>query len=175
MTGKAQKNELQANTLCKSCGLCCTGHLFIWIRLKASELDRSQALGLNVIRSDPRQRGFTQPCPLWRGIGTIYDSPDYPRVCRNYQCNLLKELLDEKISLPHASSIIQQTKQMIRKLEVLLPASRSNNFRERLVAFLEGQEEKSPDIHQMAEDLVALYERTFGVQDLFDKPDRQHH
>lgn len=57
-------SEPQAQTLCKSCGLCCSGHLFAWVRLNANELDKSEALGLNVIRNDPCQSGFVQPCPV---------------------------------------------------------------------------------------------------------------
>src|SRR5436190_16561714 len=134
MTGMEETNESQANILCKSCGLCCTGHLFSWVRLKASELNPAEALGLHVIRSDPRQRGFTQPCPLWQGQCTIYTSPDYPRVCRSYQCKLLKEMLDENIPLADALTTVEQAQEMIREVESFLPASSTTNFRERLVA-----------------------------------------
>src|SRR5215831_2880323 len=105
-----ESNEFQASILCKSCGLCCTGHLFIWAKLRPSELDPAEALGLTVFRSDPTQRGFSQPCPLWNGQCTIYNSPHYPHVCRAYQCKLLKEVLSGKISLLEALSIIEQAK-----------------------------------------------------------------
>ena len=70
-----QTRERDSHTLCKSCGLCCTGHLFVWAKLRPAELDPAEALGLTVFRSDPNQRGFSQPCPLWNGECTIYDSP----------------------------------------------------------------------------------------------------
>jgi len=47
-----ESDSSQSQTLCKSCGLCCSGHLFAWVRLNANELDKSEALGLNVIRND---------------------------------------------------------------------------------------------------------------------------
>ena len=182
MTDTDRTNESPGTILCKSCGLCCTGHLFSWVRLKASELAPSRALGLNVIRSDPRQRGFTQPCPLWQGQCTVYTSPHYPRVCRTYQCKLLKEVLDENTSLPEALTVVQQAKGTIHEVEALLPSSPNPNFRERLVAQLEnlkrikasaGQENADLGFRQKAGALLTFYEEVFGVKDLVDGPDEE--
>jgi hypothetical protein len=167
-------DESQAQTLCKSCGLCCSGHLFAWVRLNANELDRSEALGLNVIRNDPRQRGFTQPCPVWNGICTVYTSPDYPRSCGTYKCKVLRELLDEERTLPNAMNTIQETLEMIRELELLLPASSTISFRERLIANKEALEklEEHGDIEKdflvKAGKLLNYYEDLFGVDDFID-------
>ena len=170
MIDKDETGNSQANTLCKSCGLCCSGHLFSWVRLKATELDSSQALGLNVIRSDPRQRGFTQPCPLWNGQCTIYTSPDYPRVCHNYKCKLLKELLDENVPLPNALMVVQQANTMILELEALLPTSTNVSFRERLVARLEDANAPAgSEFRLKAEALLAYFKTHFGVADFTDE------
>jgi len=177
MTGIEEINESQANILCKSCGLCCNGHLFIWTKLRSAELDSAQALGLNVFRSDPRERGFSQPCPLWQGQCTIYTSPHYPKYCGTYKCKLLKEVLDETSSLPDALTVVQQAKGMIRELEALLPGSPNPNFRERLVAQLEkarepnGQGNADLEFRLKAEALLIFYEKVFGVKDLVDKAD----
>jgi len=179
MTGIDEINESQANLLCKSCGLCCTGHLFIWGKLMSAELDSAQALGLNVFRSDPRQRGFSQPCPLWQGQCTIYTSPHYPHFCRTYKCKLLKEVLDENTSLPDALAIVQQAKGMIHELEGLLPGSANPNFRERLVTHLEnpagsdGQENTDLDLRGKASALLIYYVEVFGVTDLVDQPEEE--
>ena len=175
-------NESPANTLCKSCGLCCTGHLFSRAKLRSAELDSVEALGLNVFRSDPSQRGFSQPCPLWQGKCTIYTSPHYPRFCRTYKCKLLKEVLDENTDLPNALSVIQQAKEMIQELEALLPVSPIINFRERLIAHMEYQERLQASAEQgrvdqefllKARSLLALYENQFGVKDLIDHPEAE--
>src|SRR5512138_3491851 len=129
MVSMNERNDTQANTLCKSCGLCCTGHLFIWVKLKPSELDPAEELGMHVYRSDPTQRGFSQPCPLWQGECTIHASPHYPHVCRAYECKLRKEMLHEDISLADALEAVDQAKGMIRELEALLPASSTLGFR----------------------------------------------
>ena len=180
MNASDETNESQANILCRSCGLCCTGHLFIWAKLRPSELDPAEALGLTVTRSHPRQRGFSQPCPLWQGECGIYASAHYPRVCRAYQCKLLKEMLREDISLPSALRMVEQAKGMIHELETCLPASSKLNFRERLVAYLETPEHRKDhteqantdqELRRKAEALLSFYERIFGVSDVIDTPD----
>jgi hypothetical protein len=166
MTGMDGTNESQANILCKACGLCCTGHLFVWTKLRSAELDPIQGLGLKVFRSVPSQRGFNQPCPLWQGQCTIYESPHYPRFCRTYKCKLLKELLDESTSLPHALTVIEQAKAMIHEVEALLPPSPNANFRERLVAHLETVKDTDLDLRRKADELLMMYEEIFGVNDV---------
>ena len=167
-----ETNETQANILCKSCGLCCTGHLFIWSKLKSFELDSAEALGLNVFRSIPSQRGFSQPCPLWQGVCTIYTSPQYPHFCRTYKCKLLKQVLDETTTLPNALTVIEQAKESIHEVEGLLPPSPNANFRERLVAHLE--ENADAEFRLKARALLNLYEKVFGVKDVVDKFDEAY-
>lgn len=134
----------------------------------------AQALGLNVLGSDPRDRGFSQPCPLWQGQCTIYTSPHYPHFCRTYKCKLLKKVLDEHIPLPQALTIIQQAKEMIQELELLLPASSTTNFRERIVAhieYLEGltqMENADLEFLRKVRLLLNFYKNYFGVKDLVD-------
>jgi len=165
-------SESQANMLCKSCGLCCTGHLFIWSKLRSAELDAAKSLGLRVFGSMPDQRGFSQPCPLWQGQCTVYASPHYPHYCRTYKCKLLKRLIDENTSFPEALAKIEQAKEVIHELEALLPDSASTNFRERLVAHLEYLEQKSGwddrdlKFRLKADTLLLLYEQVFGVNDV---------
>ena len=154
-------------TLCKACGLCCTGHLFIWTKLRSTELDPIQSLGLKVFR-EPNQRGFNQPCPLWDGVCTIYDSPQYPRFCNTYKCKLLKQLLDEITPLPSALEVVTQTKSLIHELDLVLPTATTSNFRERLVTCIE-DDNTPPEIRQKAKELLDVYESQFGVNDLLDK------
>ena len=175
MTNTINTNESPSNILCKSCGLCCSGHLFAWVRLNAPELDSAQSLGLNVIRNDPRQRGFTQPCPLWDGMCTVYSSPDYPRTCRTYKCIVLRRLLDDDISLPDALSSIQETLVLIGEIEPLLPASSAVSFRERLITYKELLESSGKELDAIereflrkAEILLSYYEDQFGVDEFID-------
>jgi hypothetical protein len=174
MTGIDETNGSPANILCKSCGLCCTGHLFIWAKLRSAELDSAEALGLHVLRTPPSHRGFSQPCPLWQGQCTIYTSPHYPRFCRVYKCTLLKKVIDETTPLPEALSAVEEARRMISELEALLPGSTNPNFRERLAAYLEGSAGSAPDLRrQKANELLRVYEKVFGVKDVIDQLDEE--
>ena len=169
----------ESNILCKACGLCCTGHLFIWAKLRSSEMDAARELGLNVFQSDPRQRGFSQPCPLWKGQCTIYTSPHYPRFCHTYKCKLLKQVLNESTPLVNALSVIEQAKAMISELEAILPTSQNPNFRERLVAHLEQLKESEvlensdEDFLRKAQALLFFYKQYFGVTDLIESTEEE--
>jgi uncharacterized protein len=167
--------EPQSQTLCKACGLCCSGHLFSWVRLNANELDKVENLGLRVIRNDPRQRGFLQPCPVWKnGICSVYESPDYPSSCRKYKCIVLRKLLDEEISLDEGLTQIQETLSLIREVENLLPDSSIISFRERLIAHkenvekLDKQNPTEKEFLQKAGELLRIYDERFGVDDFID-------
>lgn len=161
----------EATALCKSCGLCCSGHLFAWVKLRSPELESIEALGVPVVRN-PTQRGFSQPCPLWHGICTIYASPSYPRACNTYKCKLLKGLLDEATPLADALTVVSDAKAMIAELESLLPDSSNGNFRERLVSHLADRigSPKIADLEfqQKAKTLLDFYEAHFDVKDIFD-------
>lgn len=171
----AENSFSPASQLCQACGLCCDGHLFIWVKLRPAELDPAEALGMTVFRSDPTQRGFSQPCPLWRGVCTIYTSSHYPHACRAYKCKLLKEVISENISLSTGLAFVAQAKTMLRELEPLLPNQPSSNFRERFVARLEHPQDfaeskaSEAEFKDKAAVLLAFYEQEFGVNDLLEK------
>lgn len=162
------ENLSPADTLCVTCGLCCTGHLFLWAKLKSVEVETVRSLGLNVLGVEPQNRGFGLPCPLWAGKCPIHTSPDYPHACRTYKCKLLKQVIDESTPLPEALDVIEQTKSMIAELKTLLPDSKNNNFRERLVAHLENSENTDLEFRHKARELLILYEKRLGVKDLVD-------
>ena len=159
--------EANGTILCKSCGLCCNGHLFAWVKLRSPEVASAKSLGLNVLGSDPKHRGFNQPCPLWDGQCTIYHSPAYPRSCRTYKCKLLKRLLDESTTLPEAMTVVAQTNDLIHSVESLLPVSSNCNFRERLVAYMETGN-ADLEFQQKAAVLLKVYKNEFGVKDIIN-------
>ena len=164
--------ESQATALCKACGLCCSGHLFTWVKLRSAEIGSAKTLGIHVLGPDPRQRGFNQPCPLWNGECSIHNSPAYPRSCKTYQCKLLKKLLDGTTTLADALTVIQATKERIRVVTSLLPASSSCNFRERLAAH-HGSGRYDPEFERQALDLLHEFKEQFGVKDIIELSDER--
>ncbi len=163
-----ETNLSPADTLCVTCGLCCTGHLFLWAKLKSVEVETVRGLGLNVLGVEPENRGFGLPCPLWAGKCPIHTSPNYPHACRTYKCKLLKLVIDESVPLSDALDVIEQAKRMIQELKTLMPNSPSNNFRERLVAHLEGPKNTDLEFRRKAGELLILYEKQLGVKGLID-------
>lgn len=168
MTDLNEDNLSPADILCTTCGLCCTGHLFLWAKLKSVEVETVRGLGLNVLGVEPENRGFGLPCPLWAGKCPIHTSPNYPHACRTYKCKLLKLVMDESVPLVEALKVIEQTKEMIKELKTLLPASSSNNFRERLVAELENPKNTDQYFRKKAGELLLVYEKQFGIKGLID-------
>ena len=172
MTEVEYSRASDATELCKACGLCCSGHLFSWVRLNANELTPLEKLGVKVIRNDPRQRGFLQPCPMWNGNCKIYDSHHYPSGCRSYNCKLLRELLDESVKLDQSLRVAKQAKAKIRSLEKILPLSQQISFRECLVEGLE-QEKSVPEFRAKANDLLDYFDKQFGVNDFLDLREKE--
>lgn len=163
MSELEKKTEPPGTILCKSCGLCCDGHLFAWVKLRSPELVPLESLGVHVLR-EPPHRGFSLPCPLWNGMCTIHESPQYPRACRTYKCKLLKQVLDDTVLLPDALKVVQDAKIMIEEVELLLAAFSNGNFRERLVANME-QGNADLFFQMKAAKLLAFYRDFFGVKD----------
>ena len=159
-------NDNLGMTLCISCGLCCTGHFFVWSKLRSAELDPIESLGLKVFR-EPGQRGFNQPCPLWQGQCTIYHSPHYPRFCHTYKCKLLKQLQNENIPLPEALIVVERAKELIKQVELLLPVSSKENFRERLVDHIESST-AGIDFQRKANVFLIFLEMHFDLNDFLD-------
>lgn len=161
-----------ASLLCVECGLCCTGHLFLWAKLRSKEVGIARRFGLNVLGVEPENRGFGLPCPLWAGKCPIHTSPDYPHACRTYKCKLLKRVMEDPLAIPDALESVRLAKEKIADLKQLLPAIKSDNFRERLVSFMEHGVDSAledgafVDLRRKAVDLIKYYEIQFGVKGL---------
>lgn len=70
--------------------------------------------------------------------------------------------------------MLTATKEMIREVESLLPASAETNFHQRLVRELEetdGLPHTNAEFRLKAKTLLDFYEQVFGVDDLVEKVD----
>ena len=167
----------EAESLCIACGLCCTGHLFSWVQIKSAERPRLDQLELTMIQPSAKQHGFRQPCPMWDGKCSIYHSKVYPSGCRSFNCKLLREVLDESISLSKALRVVKRTKERIGVVDEFLPASRSTSFRERLIERLENVSSKpdaiDKEFRSKANELLIDFKKHFGVRDFRDLPNSE--
>lgn len=173
------ENEAASSTLCKACGLCCTGHLFINAEFKPHEIETTQALGFEVLQSNPEKPVFTLPCHLWRDQCTIYAHPQKPSICGDFKCNLLKNVEGEELPLGDALTVVQQARQMILELEMQLPAGKDRNFRRRLFEYANQLEQSSSRTNVMdkfrlkAGVLLVLFAKRFGVTGLFNESETE--
>lgn len=114
----AGSNTSLGSLLCTQCGLCCTGALHNYAILDPDEVDFASGLGLT-LRTAGRP-GFALPCPLLQdSVCTIYGNR--PRVCGNYKCQLLQDLEAGSVTLDVAIGKVGTAKELIRRVEELLP------------------------------------------------------
>lgn len=105
-------SENQANPtitdsdICLSCGLCCSGAVFLWGDLEAHEHDVPERLGLRRYPEEGTQAiGF--PCPaIVNRCCTVYEGR--PQVCRNYRCGVLLQFGKGEMSGERAIEIVTE-------------------------------------------------------------------
>jgi uncharacterized protein len=113
-------NYLDGSILCLSCGICCQGILFDHTRYP----DPMPF----AISPEPRDPLLPLACRLFsfsQNSCRVYKDPNRPRVCREHQCHLLKQLLQNKLTLDQAQSKINKIKTLITKILVQIPQSDS--------------------------------------------------
>lgn len=96
------------NRLCLECGLCCNGVLFRDVELRDDDdSNRLKELGLPV-KTTARKSCFTQPCAALNGCHCrIY--PERPRLCREFECLLLKRAAAGETDIDSALRLIRKT------------------------------------------------------------------
>jgi len=110
-----REEDQRKNDLCLACGLCCRGLLHGRAALGDDEISRASGLGLHVLEKKGTYC-FTLPCPLHvRGRCGIYDRR--LRVCRAYECRLLKKWSNREIPLETAREIIDRVRDQFRRIE----------------------------------------------------------
>lgn len=94
-----------AETLCRSCGMCCDGTLFDLGRIETDDDVRAlETDGLVVLERNGRWF-FQQPCNCFdRDICTIY--PRRPARCRAYQCKVLDGLVSGSMPVEEAHRLV---------------------------------------------------------------------
>lgn len=106
-----------AQRLCLSCGLCCSGAFFGRIDLESNE-DPSRMVdrGLLIEQSADNKRFFMRlPCAaLENNRCSSYDCR--PAICHSYRCRLLKRLDRQGCTLAQAQSAVGQAKELISRL-----------------------------------------------------------
>jgi Fe-S-cluster containining protein len=112
--------------LCLSCGLCCSGEFGPHARIGPDEIDHARALGLAVEAFQDRYH-FGLPCPLYRDNGCSIYTARRPRICGDYQCELLKKFLSGAITREHGTQIVRRTRELLTAVLNQMPEGGSWN------------------------------------------------
>jgi hypothetical protein len=169
MSISSQEFESISSNLCKSCGLCCTGHLFSQISLEPIEIETARAVGFDVTQSTPDKSSASQPCPFWKGDCKIYFHPNKPNACGRFKCKLLKELEGGEIELTESMKLVEQAKEKIHELEELMPIEEKVSFLVRFSDQITRMEKsnsssfESNSFRLKAGVLLVIFKQRFGV------------
>jgi len=103
--------ELEEQSICLDCGLCCDGTMFHAVDLEPSDdvnpLRRKGA----VLTSDDLSRRVQLPCVGFDGsCCTIYESR--PAACRTYVCSLLESVRKGDTTVSDARSVIRRAREL---------------------------------------------------------------
>ncbi len=105
--------DLNAQSICQTCGLCCDGTLFAYVLLKAGDNNPHIAEATKTIFGDG-QAGITQPCRFHRKqLCSIYDL-GRPHSCKAFRCMLLRRYTNREVTKEEALGQIAET---LRKID----------------------------------------------------------
>ena len=103
--------------LCGSCGLCCNGVIFADVQLQRGD-DAARLRTLGLLKANSAKK-FPQPCAMHDGCRcSIYK--DRPRYCREFECLLLKNAQEGRISEAEAVRVIKDTLKQAGRVQQLL-------------------------------------------------------
>ena len=103
--------------LCLTCGICCQGVFFY-------HDNEPQNYAIELGQKTPDDINLLMPltCLLFReGRCIVHEDPKRPPCCRDSQCQLLKRLLQNEISLEEGKRIIEGIRTLINKIIKQLP------------------------------------------------------
>lgn len=93
--------------ICRKCGFCCNGTLFLHACLNEGEKGNLPDMIESSVFSDGDSDYFKLPCNYFREKCTIYNEIRAD-VCSAYRCQLLKDLADNKITKIVALKVINE-------------------------------------------------------------------
>jgi len=101
--------------LCLFCGFCCKGILFDRVDLETDETELVSQLGLTPYQKKGDHDALGLPCPYFKDSKcSVY--AQRPRICRDYQCKLLRGYLQGEISLGESIELVKKAKSMMEAI-----------------------------------------------------------
>jgi uncharacterized protein len=115
--------DVDSNSLCLECGLCCNGVIFADVQLQpGDDAGKLRSLGLALVanqKSKVEIQKFKQPCAAFGGCRcNIYS--ERPKYCREFECLLLKSVKAGRTDSAAALRIIRTALRRVEKVKHLL-------------------------------------------------------
>jgi uncharacterized protein len=104
--------EPPLSLLCRGCGLCCDGSLFSHVGLEPEEADQLHSLGIPTQARRSGTEVLPQRCSALKGRECqIYAAR--PASCAAYHCVLAASLLEGRVTLEEAQSVVKKAQRLI--------------------------------------------------------------
>jgi Fe-S-cluster containining protein len=98
-----------ASILCQKCGICCNGTLFSHVTVHEKDVKKVEKAGVTTRQTSSGDFEFAQPCPQYCDEScSIYLSR--PQKCRDFYCNLQRNVLNGSIPLEAGEQIVSTIK-----------------------------------------------------------------
>ena len=112
-----------ATDLCLSCGMCCDGSLFDFVRLEPKDdAAKLASLGLPVTfsRGKAPVARFPQPCSALCQDRSCRVYADRPKQCRAYECGVFKEVKAGRMAFAEALRLVKNVRRRADQVRRLL-------------------------------------------------------
>jgi hypothetical protein len=106
--------DSKSSQLCLVCGICCQG-IFFYHDLKPDKFG---------ISPEPLNPILPLTCRLFREKENrclIHEDVSRPPLCQTFQCQILKRLLQDEITVEQAQTVIKNIKTLLSKILIQLP------------------------------------------------------
>ena len=101
--------------LCTECGLCCDGTWFEYVPITEEQIGVANSVGLEVT-NDANGLNFKLPCHnLCDCKCMVYQRR--PQVCSDFQCHLLRSLLQGRLTLEECLKPVRRARQLVQKIK----------------------------------------------------------
>jgi Fe-S-cluster containining protein len=172
LNASKSSGRIKGEDLCFKCGLCCDGTIFSDIKLCSA--DKPESLkkfasrlvpDRGLVRAAPASNKLPQPCVFFDGCRCrVY--PDRPRYCRDFECLLLENVLENRVSSTAAARIIEETRGKAQTVRNLLHTLGDTNEGEPLTTRFQRTTKRLERVGTETEMAETYSELTLAVHDL---------
>ncbi len=113
-----------ATRLCRACGLCCDGTVFVYVPVTEEEARRLVHRLPILPATDRLEARFDLRCPA-HGAGGCSIYEERPDICAQFRCKLLRRLEAGTIDLDDARVVVARVRALAERLDAALPPGKS--------------------------------------------------